>query len=41
MMTTQHTSMFTRVARRIVGVFAEISRAQHRMDEILTNPTGE
>jgi hypothetical protein len=41
MMTTQHTSIFTRVARRTVAVFAEISRAQHRMDEILTSPTGE
>lgn len=41
MMTTQHTSIFTRVARRTVAVFAEISHAQHRMDEILTSPTGE
>src|ERR1035437_7658280 len=41
MMTTQHTSMFSRMARRIVGVFAEIRYAQHRMDEILTSPTGE
>jgi hypothetical protein len=41
MMTTQHTNIFIRVVRRTVGVVAEISRAQHRMDEILTSPTGE
>ena len=36
---TQHTNLFTRVAQRTAGVFAEIRRAQHRMDEIRTNPT--
>jgi hypothetical protein len=38
---TQHTSLITRVARRTAGLLAEIRRAQHRMDEIRTNPTGE
>ena len=36
---TQHTNLITRVARRTVGLLAEIRYAQHRMDEILTNPT--
>jgi hypothetical protein len=38
---TQHTSLFTRVARRTASFFSEIRYAQHRMDEIVTNPTGE
>jgi hypothetical protein len=38
---TQHTNLITRMARRTAGMLAEIRRAQHRMDEILTNPTGE
>jgi hypothetical protein len=38
---TQHTNLITRVTRRTAGVLAEIRRAQHRMDEILTHPTGE
>ena len=36
---TQHTNLITRVARRTAGLLAEIRYAQHRMDEILTNPT--
>jgi len=38
---TQNTSLFTRVTRRTAGFFAEIRYAQHRMNEIVTNPTGE
>jgi len=38
---TQHTSLITKVTRRTAGMLADIRRAQHRMDEILTNPTGK
>jgi hypothetical protein len=35
---TQRTNVFTRMARRTLGVLAEIRYTQHRMDEILTDP---
>jgi|GEM_PF-5357444 hypothetical protein len=38
---TQRTNLVTRAAQRAASVLAEIRRAQHRMNEILTNPTGE
>jgi hypothetical protein len=38
---TQHISFITRVIRRTAHVFGEISYAQHRLDEIMLNPTGE
>jgi hypothetical protein len=41
MMTTQRSNIFTRLARRTAKVFAEINYAQHRIGEIMTNPTGE
>jgi hypothetical protein len=40
MMTTR-TSLFTRVARRTLGVLAEIHYAQRRMYEIMADPKGE
>jgi hypothetical protein len=40
MMTTQ-TNIFTRVARRTLGVFAEINHAQRRWYEIMADPKGE
>jgi hypothetical protein len=40
MMTTR-TNLFTRVARRTLGVLAEIDYAQRRMHEIMTDPKGK
>jgi hypothetical protein len=38
---TTRTSVFTRIARRTLGVFAEINYAQRRMYEIMSDPKGE
>ena len=40
MMTTR-TSLFTRVARRTLGVLAEIDYAQRRWYEIMADPKGQ
>jgi len=40
MMTTR-TNLFTRAARRTLGVFAEINHAQRRWYEIMADPKGE
>lgn len=41
-MTTQRNNMFTRVARRTVKMFAEITYAQYRLFGIMpTRPNGE
>jgi hypothetical protein len=40
MMTTR-TSLFTRVARRTLGVLAEIDYAQRRWYEIMADPKGK
>ena len=40
MMTTR-TSLFTRAARRTLGMLAEINYAQRRMYEIMSDPKGE
>ena len=38
---TTRTSVFTRIARRTLGGFAEITYAQRRMYEIMSDPKGE
>jgi hypothetical protein len=38
---TTRTSLFTRVARRTLGVLAEIHYAQRRWYEIMADPKGE
>jgi len=40
MMTTR-TNIFTRAARRTLGLFAEINHAQRRWYEIMADPKGE
>jgi hypothetical protein len=40
-MMTSRTNLFTRAARRTLGVLAEINYAQRRWYEIMTDPKGE
>jgi hypothetical protein len=41
MNTATRSNILVRAARRLAAVGSEINHAQHRMNEILTNPTGK
>jgi hypothetical protein len=40
-MMTPRTNLFTRIARRTIGVLSEIHYAQNRWYEIMADPKGE
>ena len=41
MNTATRSNILVRAARRIYAIGSEINYAQHRMTEIMTNPTGK
>jgi hypothetical protein len=41
MNTATRSNILVRVARRVHAIGSEINYAQHRMTEIMTNPTGK